>query len=94
MSRDPPQRRGAARETAVPLSPGGHWPGCRCAQRTARRRLRNGGCKPAVDVASWDGSPTGRRQPGWLRSRRTARTDTAGPEINEEQKEKPAETDG
>ena len=46
-----------------PLQPGGHWPGAGSAGHGATgRRLRNGGCKPAVDVASWDGSPTGRRQ--------------------------------
>ncbi|EAN3448703.1 hypothetical protein A7S34_22235 [Salmonella enterica] len=59
-SRDPPQRRGAARETALRLTARRQFAGMRKAQATARqgRRDRNGRSKPAFDVATaWDGNP-------------------------------------
>ncbi len=72
MSRDPPQRRRArARNGVAPYIPASF---CRDAgaQATARqgRRDRNGRCKPGFCVR--DGSPPGRRQLRWLRSRQPA----------------------
>ena len=59
-SRGPPQRRGAARETALRLTARRQFAGVQKAQATARqgRRDRNGRSKPAVDIATaWDGNP-------------------------------------
>ncbi|EHZ9530627.1 hypothetical protein K6X84_002403 [Salmonella enterica] len=72
-SRDPPQRRGAASETALRLTARRQFAGMRKAQATARqgRRDRNGRSKPAVDVAT-AGMETrcpegaGQRQRSWL----------------------------
>ena len=53
MSRDPPQRRGAARETALPLTPRRQFAGGHKAQVTARKKggvSACGYCKRAVDV--------------------------------------------
>ncbi|RAP73164.1 MULTISPECIES: hypothetical protein [Enterobacterales] len=53
MSRDPPQRRGAARETALPLTPRRQFAGVHKAQVTARKKggvSACGYCTPAVDV--------------------------------------------
>ncbi len=60
------------RETALPLTSRRPFAGMPGAQVTARqrRRDRNGRCKPGVRVR--DGSPPGRRQLRWLRSRQPA----------------------
>ncbi|EGU9795519.1 hypothetical protein GPM46_004805, partial [Salmonella enterica] len=50
-----------------PLHPGGLLPGC---QERRPRRDRNGRCRPGFRVR--DGSPPGRRQLRWLRSRQPA----------------------
>ena len=53
MSRDPPQRRSAARETALPLTPRRQFAGGHKAQVTARKKggvSACGYCRPAVDV--------------------------------------------
>jgi hypothetical protein len=50
---------GVARKRCF-LQPGGRCFSTGCRERRPRRdrrRLRNGGSKPAVDVASWDGNP-------------------------------------
>ena len=60
------------RETALPLTSRRPFAGMPGAQATARqrRRDRNGRCKPGFRVR--DGSPPGRRQLRWLRSRQPA----------------------
>ena len=66
--RDPPQRREARfAKRRCALHPGGLLPGCR---ERRPRRDRNGRCKPGFRVR--DGSPPGRRQLRWLRSRQPA----------------------
>ncbi|EGK1810179.1 hypothetical protein ACFLI8_004466 [Salmonella enterica] len=65
-SRGPPQRRGAARETALRLTARRQFAGVRKAQATARqgRRDRNGRSKPAVDVATLGWKPAAPKGPG------------------------------
>ncbi|EPE4643814.1 hypothetical protein ACSI87_003395, partial [Salmonella enterica subsp. enterica serovar Brandenburg] len=70
-SRDPPQRRDAARGTRhakrrCSLQPGSLTAGVRKAQETARqgRRDRNGRSKPAVDVATVGWKPAAPKGPG------------------------------
>ncbi|GCO53654.1 hypothetical protein HmCmsJML276_04398 [Escherichia coli] len=60
------------RETALPLTSRRPFAGMPGAQATARqgRRDRSGRCKPGFRVR--DGSPSGRRQLRWLRSRQPA----------------------
>ncbi len=95
MSRDPPQRRGAARETAVPLTARRSLAGVQGAQGTARQGGASGTEAASLPLTLRHGMEARQAETaGWLRSRQPARTPTAGPEINEEQKEKPAETDG
>ncbi|EIJ8479575.1 hypothetical protein L4L00_001080 [Salmonella enterica] len=62
MSRVPPQRRGAARETAVPLTPRRQYAGGHKAQATARQGGAAGTAAASQPLASWDGSPSGRRR--------------------------------
>ena len=64
--------KSAVCETALPLTSRRPFAGMPGAQATARqrRRDRNGRCKPGFRVR--DGSPPGRRQLRWLRSRQPA----------------------
>ena len=66
MSRNPPQRRSAASETALRLTARRHFAGVQKAQATARqgRRDRNGRSKPAVDVATEGWKPAAPEGPG------------------------------
>lgn len=73
MSRDPPQRREARfAKRRCPLHPGGLLPGC----RERRPRRDRGGATGTVAASPGfrvrDGSPPGRRQLRWLRSRQPA----------------------
>ncbi|CAD5552890.1 conserved predicted protein [Escherichia coli] len=73
MSRDPPQRREARfAKRRCPLHPGGLLPGC---QERRPRRDRGGATVPVAaspGLRVRDGSPPGRRQLRWLRSRQPA----------------------
>ncbi|ENN1386772.1 hypothetical protein ABSV71_004631, partial [Salmonella enterica subsp. enterica serovar Typhimurium] len=66
MSRNPPQRRDAARETALRLTARQPYRRGAKAQETARqgRRDRNGRSKPAVDVATVGWKPAAPKGPG------------------------------
>ncbi|EDX6243854.1 hypothetical protein CSL62_004787 [Salmonella enterica subsp. diarizonae] len=67
MSREPPQRREARfAKRRCALQPGSLTAGVQGAQVTARqrRRLRNGGSKPAVDVATVGWKPAAPKGPG------------------------------
>ncbi|MGM8843363.1 hypothetical protein ACS6O4_23430 [Enterobacter hormaechei subsp. steigerwaltii] len=52
MSRVPPQRRGAARETAVPLTPRRQYAGGHKAQATARQGGAAGTAAASLPLAS------------------------------------------
>ncbi len=71
--RDPPQRREARfAKRRCPLHPGGLLPGC---QERRPRRDRGGATVPVAVSPGFrvrDGSPPGRRQLRWLRSRQPA----------------------
>ena len=71
--RDPPQRREARfAKRRCPLHPGGLLPGCR---ERRPRRDKGGATVPVAANPGFcvrDGSPSGRRQLRWLRSRQPA----------------------
>ena len=71
--RDPPQRREARfAKRRCPLHPGGFLPGCR---ERRPRRDKGGATVPVAANPGFcvrDGSPPGRRQLRWLRSRQPA----------------------
>ncbi len=71
--RDPPQRRRArARNGVACLHPGGLLPGCRERRSRRDRGGATGTVAASQGVRVRDGSPPGRRQLRWLRSRQPA----------------------
>ena len=72
MSRDPPQRRGAARETAVPLTARRSLAGVQGAQGTARQGGASGTEAASLPLTLRHGMETrcpggaGQRQRSWL----------------------------
>ncbi len=85
--RDPPQRREARfAKRRCPLHPGGLLPGC---QERRPRRDKGGATVPVAANPRFcvrDGSPSGRRQLRWLRSRQPPRQGDARKSHKQEKK--------